>query len=50
MTRNMSQEMLQRELIRKLQREKRILTIQKEALILFSVGLILILGLFLVCI
>lgn len=48
MTRNMHREMIQQEMIRKLQREKRLLAIQKEALILLSVGLSTILGLILV--
>lgn len=44
MTKNMHREMIQREMIRRLQREKKILAIQREALILLSVGLIAVLG------
>ena len=44
MTKNMHREMIQREMIRRLQREKKILAIQREALILFSAGLIAVLG------
>ena len=40
----MHREMIQREMIRRLQREKKILAIQREALILLSVGLIAVLG------
>ena len=48
MTRNMDREMLQKELVRKLQREKRILTIQKEALILLTLSLFTVLGVILI--
>ncbi len=48
MTRNLTREMIQREMLRKLQREKRVLIIQKEALIVLVVALCTILGLVLV--
>ena len=50
MTKNMHREMVQRELVRRLQREKRLLAIQREALILLSLGLITILGVILIVI
>jgi hypothetical protein len=50
MTKNMHREMIQREMIRRLQREKRLLAIQREALILFSLGLVAVLGVILIAI
>ena len=44
MTRNMTREMLQQETIRRLQREKKKLAAQKEALFRVSVALLMILG------
>jgi len=48
MTRNMHREMLQREMVRKLQREKKILAVQREALILLTMGLFTVLGIILI--
>ncbi len=50
MTKNMHREMLQRETLRRLQREKRILAIQREALILLTLGLVTVLGVILIVI
>lgn len=50
MTRNAHKEMLQREMLRKLQREKKLLALQKEALILLALGLFSILGMILIAI
>ena len=50
MTKNMHREMVQRELVRRLQREKRLLAIQCEALILLTLGLVTILGVILIVI
>ena len=50
MTRDIQKEMLQKETIRRLQREKKLLAAQKEALILFSLGLLTILGFILISI
>lgn len=50
MTRNVHKEMLQREMLRKLQREKKLLALQKEALILLALGLFSILGMILIAI
>ncbi len=49
MTRNM-QEAMNREAIRRLAREKRMLAVQKEALILLSLALAMVLGLILISI
>ena len=46
----MHREMVQRELVRRLQREKRLLAIQREALILLTLGLVTILGVILIVI
>lgn len=48
MTRNMHREMLQREMVRQLQREKKILAVQREALILLTMGLFTVLGIILI--
>ena len=48
MTKNMHKEMLHREPVRRLQREKRLLTLQKDALLLLSLGLFAILGMILI--
>ena len=48
MTKNMHKEMLHRETVRRLQREKRLLTLQKDALLLLSLGLFAILGMILI--
>ena len=50
MTKNMNKEILQRELVRRLQREKRLLAIQREALILLTLGLVTVLGVILIVI
>ena len=50
MTKNMHREMVQRELVRRLQHEKRLLAIQREALILLTLGLVTILGVILIVI
>ena len=50
MTKNMHREILQRETVRRLEREKRLLTLQKEALILLSLGLFAVLGMILIAI
>ena len=50
MTRNTHKEMLQRVMLRKLQREKKLLALQKEALILLALGLFSILGMILIAI
>ena len=46
----MHREILQRETVRRLEREKRLLTLQKEALILLSLGLFAVLGMILIAI
>ena len=50
MKKNMNREILQRELVRRLQREKRLLAIQREALILLTLGLVTVLGVILIVI
>lgn len=50
MTKNVHKKMLQREMLRKLQQEKKLLALQKEALILLSLGLFSILGMILIAI
>ena len=50
MTKNMQREIFRRETVRRLQREKRILAIQREALILLSLTLFGVLGVILIII
>lgn len=50
MTRNIAKEMQHREHVRALMREKRRLALQKEALILLSLGLSMLLGVILIAI
>ena len=46
----MHREMLRRETIRRLQREKKLLALQREALILLTLGLVTVLGVILIVI
>jgi|GEM_PF-1733912 len=48
MTRNVHREILQQERIRRLQREKKVLAAQKEALILLTMALVTVLGVILI--
>jgi len=50
MTKNIQKEMLRRETVRRLQREKRLLSIQREALILLTLALMAVLGIILIVI
>lgn len=50
MTKDMHREMIHRRELYRLQREKKILAIQREAMILLSLGLVAVLGLILIAI